>query len=135
MDESTYPTFQGVWPNLYATDKFNVHAIADAHFLFCYICSFRGQTSGTLLSNKQQTLLFLPTKTDVITRRQINPNAKVIQNQQKTKEKGNFSRKSFKKNVLEHATQKQSLLIAIFSITMRRLSFTQTVQGAVLKPV
>ncbi len=27
VDESTYPTFQGVWPNLYTTDKFNVHAM------------------------------------------------------------------------------------------------------------
>ena len=58
MDVSTYPTFQGVWPNLYATDKFYVHAIADAYLFILLHMFFRGQTSGTLLSNKQQTLLF-----------------------------------------------------------------------------
>ena len=73
---STYPTFQGVWPNLYATDKFYVHAIADAYLFILLHMFFRGQTSGTLLSNKQQTLLFYPTKTDVITLGRINPNAK-----------------------------------------------------------
>lgn len=55
---STYPTFQGVWPNLYATDKFYVHDIADAYLFILLHMFFRGQTSGTLLSNKQQTLLF-----------------------------------------------------------------------------
>jgi hypothetical protein len=27
VDGSTYPTFQGVWPNLCTTDKFHVHAM------------------------------------------------------------------------------------------------------------
>ncbi len=32
VDESTYPTFQGVWPNLYIIDKFNVHAMRTLTF-------------------------------------------------------------------------------------------------------
>ncbi len=32
VDESTYPTFQGVWPNLYITDKFYVHAMRTLTF-------------------------------------------------------------------------------------------------------
>lgn len=32
VDESTYPTFQGVWPNLYVVDKFNVHVMRTLTF-------------------------------------------------------------------------------------------------------
>ena len=37
VDGSTYPTFQGVWPNLYTTDKFNVHAMRTFTRLFCCV--------------------------------------------------------------------------------------------------
>ena len=84
MDSSTHPRSEVLGGNpCIQTSRTPTYIVGVRTFIHVYILSTAKFPER--FSNKQQTLLFLPTKTDIIARRQINPHAKIQQKSEITK--------------------------------------------------